>query len=194
MWTRSTHRTISAHACALDPRPHSGNRCPVSKLSSATAPCLRPPLHFPIITHHTNVYIKFPRMYECMSPERVLSGAVFVNFLRVPPTPAPSRFSYEGAVVWKGPRYAGVVPSLGVATTPLQLVSEWVLNGTVIEYVTADPGVNRISLAHTRDQSPPSRAVSRLNPFKCDRGTRLSPSHTSRGRQGCKCYEFRSDR
>ena len=35
---------------------------------------------------------------------------------------------------------------LAVTTTPLQLVSKWMPNGTLKEYVNANPDANRISL------------------------------------------------
>ena len=54
------------------------------------------------------------------------------------------------AVVWKRLRYPNVMLFLGVTTTPLQLVSEWMSNGTLTEYVNASPGADRISLVHNQ--------------------------------------------
>ena len=55
-----------------------------------------------------------------------------------------SKASFGEAVVWKRLRHPNVVPFLG-ATAPLQLVSEWMPNGTLTEYVNTNPGADRIS-------------------------------------------------
>ena len=53
---------------------------------------------------------------------------------------------YGEAVVWKRLRHPNVVPFLGVSPVSLQLVSRWAPNGTLTEYVSARPHVDRISL------------------------------------------------
>ena len=53
---------------------------------------------------------------------------------------------YREPVVWKRLRHPNVVPFLGVTMTQLQLVSEWMTNGTLTEYVNMKPHVDRISL------------------------------------------------
>ena len=70
---------------------------------------------------------------------------------------------YGEAVVWKRLKHPNVVPFLGVTTTPLQLVSRWMPNGTITEYVKAKPHVNRISLVR---MPPTAVRSSKLNPFK----------------------------
>ena len=57
-----------------------------------------------------------------------------------------SKAFFGEAVVWKRLRHPNVVPFLGVTTAPLQLVSEWMPNGTLTEYVNTNPGADRISL------------------------------------------------
>ena len=70
---------------------------------------------------------------------------------------------YGEAVVWKRLKHPNVVPFLGVSTTPLQLVSRWMPNGTLTEYVKAKPHANRISLVRI----PPTVVhLSKLNLFK----------------------------
>ena len=53
---------------------------------------------------------------------------------------------YGEAVVWKRLRHPNVVPFLGVATVSLQLVSKWMPNGTLTDYVSTNPHVDRIGL------------------------------------------------
>ena len=53
---------------------------------------------------------------------------------------------YKEAVMWKKLRHPNVVPFVGVTQNPLQFVSEWMPNGTLTEYVSENPGVNRIGL------------------------------------------------
>ena len=39
-----------------------------------------------------------------------------------------------------------MVSFIGVTMTPLQIVSEWMPNGTLTKYVKKNPGANRIGL------------------------------------------------
>ena len=39
-----------------------------------------------------------------------------------------------------------IVPFIGVTPDPLKIVSEWMSNGTVMEFVKENPNVNRIGL------------------------------------------------
>jgi len=71
---------------------------------------------------------------------------VFVNLLCVSPTLILHKPFYGEAVVWKRLRHVNVVPFLGVTTVPLQLVSKWMPNGTLTEYVNARPHADRTSL------------------------------------------------
>ena len=48
--------------------------------------------------------------------------------------------------MWKKLRHPNVVPFVGVTQNPLQFVSEWMPNGTLTEYVSENPGANRIGL------------------------------------------------
>ena len=53
---------------------------------------------------------------------------------------------FKEAVVWKRLRHPNVVPFLGVTNEPLQLVSEWMPNGTLAYYVKKNPNADRIAL------------------------------------------------
>ena len=53
---------------------------------------------------------------------------------------------YGEAVVWKRLRHPNVVPFLGVTTAPLQLVSVWMPNGILTDYVKAEPQADRINI------------------------------------------------
>ena len=48
--------------------------------------------------------------------------------------------------MWKKLRHQNIVPFLGVMQNPLQLVSEWMPNGDLTEYLSKNPGTNRIAL------------------------------------------------
>ena len=53
---------------------------------------------------------------------------------------------FEGAVMWKRLSHPNIVPFIGIATNPLQIVSEWMPNGTLVEFVGKNPDAKRISL------------------------------------------------
>ena len=48
--------------------------------------------------------------------------------------------------MWKRLRHQNIVPFIGVTQDPLQFVSEWMPNGTLIEYLGKNPGANRVDL------------------------------------------------
>jgi len=48
--------------------------------------------------------------------------------------------------MWKHARHPNIVPFLGVTSTPLQLVSNWMPGGNVMEYIKEHPGANRLAL------------------------------------------------
>ncbi|KAF9785448.1 kinase-like domain-containing protein [Thelephora terrestris] len=50
------------------------------------------------------------------------------------------------AITWKRLEHPNVVAFIGVTRNPLQIVSEWMPNGTLREYVNKNPGVNRVGL------------------------------------------------
>ena len=53
---------------------------------------------------------------------------------------------YQEAVVWKHLAHPNIVPLLGITSTPLQLISEWMPCGGLIEYVREIPDVDRLGL------------------------------------------------
>ena len=79
-------------------------------------------------------------------PEEDLGGMWCSRFLVHLVVLISSQPLYGEAVVWKRLRHPNVVPFLGVATASLQLVSKWMPNGTLTEYVSTQPHVDRISL------------------------------------------------
>ena len=48
--------------------------------------------------------------------------------------------------MWKYLKHQNIVPLLGVTSTPLQLISEWMPGGNLTEYVKKRPGVDRLNL------------------------------------------------
>ena len=49
-------------------------------------------------------------------------------------------------IIWKRLKHPNIVPFIGVASNPLQIVSEWMPNGTLVEFVEKNPGAKRINL------------------------------------------------
>jgi len=48
--------------------------------------------------------------------------------------------------MWGQMKHPNIVPLHGVAIALPQLVSEWMENGSVTEYITKHPGVDRLGL------------------------------------------------
>ena len=48
--------------------------------------------------------------------------------------------------MWKHLNHKNIVPLLGITTTPLQLISEWMSDGHLTEYVGNHPEANRLAL------------------------------------------------
>ena len=57
-----------------------------------------------------------------------------------------SQSFFEEAVIWKRLRHPNIVPFVGVTTNALQVVSGWMPNGTLTEFIERNPGTNRIGL------------------------------------------------
>ena len=55
---------------------------------------------------------------------------------------------FKGAITWKRLRRPNIVPFISITTDPLQIVSEWMSNGTLTEFVEKNPGADRISLVN----------------------------------------------
>ena len=60
---------------------------------------------------------------------------------------------YREIVAWKQVSHPNVVPFLGVSETlfPFSIVSPWLSNGNIAEYIQKHEGVNRIQLVSDRD-------------------------------------------
>jgi len=48
--------------------------------------------------------------------------------------------------VWKRLDHQNIVPLLGITFTPLQLISEWMPNGNLTEYIRTHPETDRLEL------------------------------------------------
>ena len=48
--------------------------------------------------------------------------------------------------MWKHSAHSNVVPLLGITFTPLQLISEWMPGGDLMEYTSKYPDADRIGL------------------------------------------------
>ena len=59
---------------------------------------------------------------------------------------SPPQLFFEEAVMWNRLKHQNLVPFIGVVGEPLQMVSEWIPNGTLTKYVEKDPGVDRLGL------------------------------------------------
>ena len=52
-------------------------------------------------------------------------------------------------MVWKRLEHRNIVPLLGITSTPLQLISEWMPGGDLTEYIKKCPGADRLNLVST---------------------------------------------
>lgn len=59
---------------------------------------------------------------------------------------------FKEAVAWKRLSHPNIVPFIGVTENPLQIISGWMSNGTLMEFTERDPGVNRIGLVSSPQQ------------------------------------------
>ena len=48
--------------------------------------------------------------------------------------------------MWKRLDHKNVVPLLGITLTPLQLISDWMPNGALTEYIETHPNTDRLGL------------------------------------------------
>ena len=49
-------------------------------------------------------------------------------------------------VVWKHLAHPNIAPLLGVTIDPIQLISDWMSSGDLIEYIANNPEADRLSL------------------------------------------------
>lgn len=48
--------------------------------------------------------------------------------------------------MWKHAKHKNIVPLFGITVKPLQLVSEWMPNGNLTEYIGNNPDASRLDL------------------------------------------------
>lgn len=76
---------------------------------------------------------------------RTLEGSkVRINRVRVCSQEGPTL--YQTAVAWKRLEHQSIVPLLGVTSSPLQFISEWMPGGDLTGYINKYPDADRISL------------------------------------------------
>ena len=54
--------------------------------------------------------------------------------------------SYQEAIILKHMRHPNIVPFVGIAGAPPQLVSKWMPGGNLIEYIKKNPWADRLGL------------------------------------------------
>lgn len=64
----------------------------------------------------------------------------------LPVLPLTSRQTLRGSALWKRLKHPNIVPFLGVTTDPPQLISDWMPNGNVVEYMQLHPDADRLGL------------------------------------------------
>jgi len=89
------------------------------------------------------------------------------------------------AAVWKNLAHPNVVPLLGVTTDPIQLVSGWMPDVDLTEYITNYPDADRFSLVGVPSIVPREMLIPSLA-IRCRERPQLSPllQRHSRGSQG----------
>ena len=63
--------------------------------------------------------------------------------------------------MWRRLVHPNIVPLLGVTSTPLQLISEWMTGGSLMEYIKKNPNTDRVVLVGV----PPIVAIPRSLPL-----------------------------
>lgn len=53
---------------------------------------------------------------------------------------------YQEAVTWKHMKHTNIVPFRGVTVAPLQLISDWMPGGDLLQYINGNPDADRLSL------------------------------------------------
>jgi len=61
--------------------------------------------------------------------------------------------------MWKRLTHHNIVPFIGVRTNPLQIVLEWMPNGTLAEFIERNTSASRIGLVSLSLQSHPTDNV-----------------------------------
>ena len=62
--------------------------------------------------------------------------------------------------MWKHLSHPNIVPLLGITPVPLQLISEWMPGGDLMEHIKSNPGANRLGLVC----APPALSDPALTP------------------------------
>ena len=95
--------------------------------------------------NNTRVSVKRVRVYSGKKTTsfKVRSRPHYTHYLLLLTTP---QALYREAVVWKHLAHPNIVPLLGIAPTPLELISEWMPGGVLTEYLKANPNVDRLHL------------------------------------------------
>ena len=93
------------------------------------------------------VAIKVVRVYIISDLDVILSVSPLLTLLHLSWTDVLQRFCREG-VAWKHLRHQNILPLLGVTVSEhrFAMVSEWMGNGNINEFVERDRHVNRTEL------------------------------------------------
>ena len=121
----------------------------------------------------STVCVKRIRVYSQEGPERVTKVFSRPNYFLCNVADERQAFCQE-AVMWKYLDHPNIVPLLGVTFTPLQLISEWMPDGDLAEWIKKHPSADRLSLVGV----PPAVFDPILIPppaIRCRRRTLLSP-------------------
>ena len=91
------------------------------------------------------VRIKQVRVYSNGDPR----GIQEVRYPFFPFTPVVlkgAQKSYQEAVTWKHMKHMNIVPFRGVTIAPLQLISDWMPGGDLLQYIDRNPDAIRLRL------------------------------------------------
>ena len=94
----------------------------------------------------SRVCIKRVRMYLRGSPEKPTKVHIdAVAFAIHHHSQIPQAFCQE-AVMWKRLKHPNILPLLGITVIPLQLISNWMSNGDLPEYLRRHSDADRLEL------------------------------------------------
>ena len=94
----------------------------------------------------SSVCVKRVRIYSKEGPEKAIKVHHRRHNSPYLPLLTNTQTLYREAVVWKRLEHQNIVPFLGITSSPLQLISEWMPGGDLMEYIKRHPDADSLGL------------------------------------------------
>ena len=94
------------------------------------------------------VAVKVMRTYTESDLQKIIGVSCWLCYRDVGGSPSPAQRFCKEVVIWRTLRHPNVLPLLGVMMTEdrFAMISEWMNNGNVSDFVKANPNANRFEL------------------------------------------------